>query len=222
MLDSDHFRRTPCSREERGTWQSRRNRVRARRPRVTGDTVLGALGNRHEGKLAGRPSSEVLRWLPQLAVDKRRGTDTLPKTGQKSAAAVICLPYWLWKLLQERQPPVALLHAVTLWWLTLLVPVNATVPIFSFLCGFCCLLLLPHGSIFVSLPFVRLLEELTAGLLLPWILKPSWKAAPVFIFHNHHQEEESETIGSTNPLCATAWSQATSRSGLSLVQFTQL
>lgn len=79
MLDSDHFRRTPCSREERGPWQSQRNTVRARRLGATGETALGVLGNRHEGKLAGRPSREVPQWLPQLAVDKRRGTDNLHK-----------------------------------------------------------------------------------------------------------------------------------------------
>lgn len=66
-------------REERGTWQSQRNRVRARRLGATGETALGVLGNRHEEKLTGRPSREVPQWLPQLAVDKRRGTDNLHK-----------------------------------------------------------------------------------------------------------------------------------------------
>lgn len=63
------------------------------------------------------------------------------------------------------QPPVAFLRAETFWWLTLLVPVDSAVLIFPLLCDFCCLLLLPRGSIFVSLPFVRLLEELTAMLI---------------------------------------------------------
>lgn len=37
--------------------------------------------------------------------------------------------------------------------------------------------LLSHGSTFLALPLVRFLEKSAADLLLPWVLKPSWRAA---------------------------------------------
>lgn len=110
MLDSDHFRRTPCSREERGTWQNRRNRVRARRLRVTGET--GTWCSREQTwREAGRAS---LQWsapvTPSVSCGQEEGhrhpsKDWTEVSSSRNLSAILTLETAPGKAATSGSPP---------------------------------------------------------------------------------------------------------------------
>lgn len=150
--------------------------------------------DRNEGNLTGPSlpvSSEGRAYWQSIKLPRQASQRLDCQTESRSSlhlSAILTLKTTLGYGATHGSPPCCDIVVAHFFGLCQLVPSSSS-PNFV---AFDALLLLPCGSLFLSLPFVLLLEE-SYGLGFQTLLESSSH------FYNHHQEVVSETIGSATP-----------------------